>query len=111
MSPTPDPLPSTHWAALARAAAEARRFRADGLAGCYGDGALWATADGRVTGQLERAIGAAIDAAPGRHADVLDALQAGDPDIDGTRLDEILEDLDARKDCLADLWRAPEDPR
>jgi hypothetical protein len=105
------PLPSAHWAALARAAAETRRFRVDGLAGCYGDVALWATAEGRVAGQLERAISAAIDADPGRHADVLDGLQAGDPDFDGTRLDEILEDLDARKDALADLWRAPEDPR
>jgi hypothetical protein len=112
MSPTPDsPLPTTHWAALARAAAEARRFRVDGLAGCYGDPDLWTTASRRVTGQLERAISAAIDAAPGCDADVLDALQAGDPDFDGTDLDEILEDLDARKDCLADLWRAPEDHR
>jgi hypothetical protein len=112
MSPTPDsPLPSALWAALARAAAESRRFRTDGLAGCYDDTDLWTTADRRATGQLERAIDAAIDAAPERSEDLLDALQAGDPDFDATRLDEILEDLDARKDRLADLWRAPEDPR
>jgi hypothetical protein len=112
MSPTPDspPLVSADWAALARAAAEARRFRVDGLAGCFGDTDLWSTASRRVAGQLERAISAVIDAAPERREDVLDALQAGDHDFDGTHVDEIPEDLDARKDALADLWPTSEDP-
>ena len=99
------PLPSAHWAAVARAAADARRFREDGLAGSYGDTSLWASAASHVLGGLERAILTALDAAPECPGDLVDALQAGDRDLDGLMLDEILEDLHRRQDAMRRLPR------
>ena len=99
------PLPPADWAAVARAAADARRLREDGLASCYGDTSLWASAASHVLGGLERAIRTALDGAPGCPGDLVDALQAGDRDLEGLVLDEILEDLRSRQDAMRRLLR------
>jgi hypothetical protein len=101
-APTDSPMPAAHWAAVAAAARDARRFREDGLPGCYGDTSLWNSAELHVRGQLERAILAAIAAAPDCREDLVDALRAGDPALDG---DALLDDIQAGKEALATLLR------
>ena len=102
----PGVLSLEEWAAIARAAAAVRQVRDDSLHGCYGDPALFRTAEARARHQLGQALSAALANAAAL-AEVIDAVQAGDTDIDAYSVHELLDGLRLRGGITDLLWPYP----
>jgi len=85
-----DELEVDQWAGLARACARWREVRTEGHKRFYGDRWLIDTAIRQAELCMVHAIAVALTARPGARADVVDALQAGDPGLGPVSAEELI---------------------